>query len=108
MHLDGRCNAQSGRGARAIDANTANYIAITSLPCNLHKGTNLTGIDPETGIVTLLFNPRTDGWGDHFVFSEGFIVGLTPVGRTTSVLFRMNTPDRVELRLELQKAGLWD
>jgi 5-methylcytosine-specific restriction endonuclease McrA len=27
--------------------------------CNRHKGSDLTSIDPETRIVTLLFNPRT-------------------------------------------------
>jgi hypothetical protein len=86
-------------------------LALACLRCNLHKGTNLTGMDPETGKVTILFNPRLDAWSDHFVLSAlsaGFIVGLTPIGRTTAALFRMNTPDRVELRLELQKAGLWD
>lgn len=83
-------------------------LALACLRCNLHKGTNLTGIDPETGKVTLLFNPRVNAWSDHFVLSGGYVLGLTPVGRTTALLFRMNTPDRVELRLELQKAGLWD
>jgi hypothetical protein len=65
-------------------------------------------MDPETGKITLLFNPRLDTWSDHFVLSRGFVLGLTPIGRTTAALFRMNTPDRVELRLALQKAGLWD
>jgi 5-methylcytosine-specific restriction endonuclease McrA len=30
--------------------------------CNLHKGTNLTTIDPFTGERADVFNPRTDVW----------------------------------------------
>lgn len=83
-------------------------LALACLRCNLHKGTNLTGMDPETGKLTLLFNPPLDKWSDHFAMSKGIIVGSTSVGRTTATLFRMNTPDRIELRLELQKNGLWE
>jgi hypothetical protein len=40
--------------------------------------------------------------------SAGRIVGLTVIGRTTVELLQMNTPDRIELRLALLTAGLWD
>src|SRR6266853_608587 len=33
-------------------------LALACVDCNLHKGTNLTGIDPETTAVTQLFHPR--------------------------------------------------
>ena len=33
-------------------------LALACIDCNLHKGTNLTGIDPETNQVTELFHPR--------------------------------------------------
>jgi hypothetical protein len=33
--------------------------------CNLHKGPNLSGIDPDTGTVAPLFHPRRDTWDDH-------------------------------------------
>ena len=29
--------------------------------CNLHKGPNLSGVDPDTGQVVRLFDPRDDG-----------------------------------------------
>jgi len=35
-------------------------------------------------------------------------LGLTAIGRTTAALLQMNTPDRVELRLDLLTAGLWE
>jgi 5-methylcytosine-specific restriction endonuclease McrA len=33
-------------------------LALACVDCNLHKGPNLTGIDPATGEVTALFHPR--------------------------------------------------
>ena len=41
-------------------------LALSCHHCNLHKGPNLTGIDPETGAIVPLFNPRTRQWHDHF------------------------------------------
>jgi hypothetical protein len=34
--------------------------------CNLFKGPNLSSIDPNSGEIVNLFNPRTDNWNDHF------------------------------------------
>jgi hypothetical protein len=47
--------------------------------CNLHKGPNLTGIDPETNEIARLFNPREDVHSEHFVVRGAVIVGLTPI-----------------------------
>ena len=41
-------------------------LALACIDCNLHKGTDLTGIDPESQQVVQLFNPRRDRWVDHF------------------------------------------
>jgi 5-methylcytosine-specific restriction endonuclease McrA len=38
--------------------------------CNSHKGTNLTGIDPETGEIVPLCNPRQHLWEEHFRLSD--------------------------------------
>jgi hypothetical protein len=67
----------------------------------LHKGPNLAAIDPATGEVTSLFNPRKDAWSAHFVEQRGQILGLTRIGRATARLLNMNAPRRVELRLSL-------
>lgn len=37
---------------------TLQNLCYSCLGCNLHKGPNLTGIDPKTKKVTRLFNPR--------------------------------------------------
>ena len=81
-------------------------LALACPECNLRKGTNLTGIDPDTSQVTALFHPRQDRWIDHFVYAEENIVGKTPVGRTTTSLLEMNGADRLRLRQRLMRLGL--
>jgi 5-methylcytosine-specific restriction endonuclease McrA len=81
-------------------------LALACPECNFHKGTNLTGIDPETGQVTRLFHPRRDRWEDHFARDEANLVGKTAVGRTSASLLEMNTGDRFRLRRFLRGLGL--
>jgi hypothetical protein len=66
--------------------------------CNLHKGPNLAGIDPDNGLVVELFHPRRDDRSDHFAVRQFEVVGLTPKGRATIRVLAMNDPDRVRLR----------
>jgi hypothetical protein len=73
--------------------------------CNAFKGPNLTGIDPETGRVERLFDPRHQLWDEHFAFLGPVISGLTPVGRTTVEVLAMNENRRVQLRAELLARG---
>ena len=58
-------------------------LALACDRCNGHKGPNLTSIDPDTGALVSLFNPRKDGWDDHFLTRDGYVHGVTPVGRAT-------------------------
>ena len=58
-------------------------LAFACIECNLHKGPNLTGIDPDTDEIERLFNPRRDDRSQHFAMNGRVIVGLTPVGRAT-------------------------
>jgi hypothetical protein len=83
-------------------------LALACLQCNLHKGTNLTGRDPDTTDVTRLFDPRKDQWAEHFIRDGTRIVGKTPVGRTTAWVLQMNSDDRVELRAMLMELGELD
>lgn len=76
-------------------------LALACQHCNLHKGSNLTGLDPESGEIAVLFNPRTQRWHDHFAFRGMMIVGLTPTGRATVRVFEMNSVGRLQLRAEL-------
>jgi HNH endonuclease len=82
--------------------NDASSLALACHFCNRHKGPNLAGMDPTTGELTRLFNPRIDIWGQHFQIQAGRVIGLTPVGRTTVYVLNMNRPDRVRVRVELE------
>jgi len=73
-------------------------LALACLHCNLHKGANLSGLDPKTEKLTRLFHPRLDDWEDHFASRGGEIVGLSAIGRTTVNLLRMNKAGRLQLR----------
>ena len=75
--------------------------------CNLRKGPNLSAMDPTTGSVVELFNPRTMVWHEHFVIHEGTIDGLTPCGRGTVQLLDMNQEQRVHHRRKLIDQGMF-
>lgn len=81
----------------------ADNLALACHHCNLHKGPNLTGIDPASGLVTLLYNPRVQAWHDHFTPVHGRVEGRTPTGRATVLVLKMNEPLRVELRQSLRR-----
>lgn len=74
-------------------------LALACIDCNLHKGANLTGIDPETGLIGAIFHPRNQRWTEHFVWEEVFLSGKTAVGRTTIRVLEINSEDRFQLRL---------
>jgi HNH endonuclease len=86
---------------------TEDNLVIACLPCNRHKGSDLTSIDPLTGVITPLFNPRTQIWLEHFQLEGGFIRGLTAIGRTTVFLLQMNETSRLQLRQALVAQGLY-
>ncbi len=83
-------------------------LALACWQCNLKKGPNLSGIDPETGQIIRLFHPRIHNWAEHFVFRElkskaGTIelAGLTEIGRATIGVLELNEEFRQALRYEV-------
>jgi len=88
-------------------ASEVTNLALARRFCNLHKGPNLTSIDPESDRLVPLFNPRVDEWIEHFALNELQIVGLTDVGRTTVSLLNMNDPERIQVRAELIALNEW-
>lgn len=75
--------------------------------CNLHKGPNLTSIDPLSRQLVPLFHPRQDVWDEHFELVGDQIVGSTAAGRATVQLMQMNSARRRQLRLRLVAEGKW-
>jgi hypothetical protein len=78
-------------------------LALACQGCNLKKGANLAGIDPESGEMVALFNPREQTWAEHFIFQGALLVGLTPVGRATVQVLDMNSRERVKIREDLRE-----
>ncbi len=74
-------------------------LALACWRCNRHKGSDLTSFDPETQEMSPLFNPRTQVWTEHFAHERERLVGLTPEGRTTVNLLRLNSEERLSERL---------
>lgn len=75
--------------------------------CNLHKGPNISGVDPLTGRIVRLFHPRRHSWDQHFVWNGPVLEGRTTVGRATIVVLQMNAEDRLDLRQALIEEGLF-
>ncbi len=78
-----------------------NNLAYTCWRCNRYKGTDLGSYDPLTGEFSFLFHPRKQPWSKHFVLENFTIVGLTPEGRTTVVLLKLNNEDRLTERKKI-------
>jgi len=74
-------------------------LALACAECNLHKGSDLTGIDPKSNATTRLYNPRLDVWKAHFTWQGLRIVGSTAIGRTTVRVLQLNAPARLRVRL---------
>jgi hypothetical protein len=87
---------------------TLTNLAMACAHCNAHKGPNLAGIDPRTGKITRLFNPRTDPWKRHFKWVGTWLVGQTPIGRATVRVLVMNDPLKVAARAALMEEGVFD
>lgn len=84
----------------------AENLALACYYCNSYKGPNIAGIDPITGRMVRLFNPRAQRWRDHFAWEGARLVGRTPVGRATVQVLWMNHPLVVETRGWLIAEGL--
>jgi hypothetical protein len=82
-------------------------LAFSCHHCNLHKGPNISGIDPRTGKLVRLFHPRRMKWERHFRLGGPILLGRTPVGRATIAVLKMNHEDRIELREGLIREGLF-
>lgn len=80
-------------------------LALACLSCNVHKGPNLSGMDPVTGRVVPLFHPRRDRWDEHFQWSGALLIGLTPTGRATVDVLAINDPAIVRAREALIAEG---
>jgi HNH endonuclease len=85
----------------------ATNLALACVYCNGYKGPNISGLDPLTGKLTPLFNPRRHKWTHHFRYDGGELIGRTAIGRTTVEVLRINQPNLIALRELLMEDGLF-
>ncbi len=81
----------------------ADNLCLSCPECNAFKGSDIGSIDRETDILTPLFHPRRQFWAEHFQLNEAQIEPLTPEGRVTVFLLRLNSPERLAERVLLIK-----
>ncbi len=85
----------------------AENLAVACVPCNLYKGPNLSGIDPQTEKVVRLFDPRRQSWSRHFQWNGAQLEGKTLTGRATVRVLQINLAIRVAFRQSLIDIGIF-
>jgi len=80
-------------------------LTLSCTVCNRRKGSDLSSLDPVTGTLVPLFNPRTQRWSTHFRLEGALILGMTIEGRTTVAFLRLNAVERLMERTAFLRAG---
>ena len=67
-------------------------LALACRNCNERRGNRCEAGDSETGAITPLFDPRTQLWAEHFLWSTDRlrVLGITATGRATVALLDFN------------------
>ena len=92
--------AEKHRGETVLE-----NLCLACLECNRAKGSDFGSFDPETGEITLLYNPRQQSWEEHLRLDGARIVPLSPEGRVTAFVLKLNDEIRVRARQGLLEAG---
>ena len=86
-------------------SSTLANLAYACIICNRYKGSDVASLEPRSGKVVRLFDPRRDRWADHFRIDGAQIDPVTDIGSTTVRLLRLNAPERILERRLLQSLG---
>lgn len=88
---------------------TVANLAWSCLSCNKNKGSDIASNDPVTGDLVRLFNPRIQAWDDHFKLNphSSKIEGISPEGRVTVFLLKMNSREQLEYRQLATELGAY-
>lgn len=81
-------------------------LCLACLKCNSFKGPNVAALDPATGEATKLYHPRQQNWDEHFqIEADATLTGLSPEGRATIAVLRINEEARVKQRQVSMQLG---
>jgi len=86
---------------------TLDNLCLACWDCNLIKGNRIAAIDPQSGTRVRLFHPNHQEWTEHFRWHHDNIriMGLTPTGRATVGLIKLNRPVLLHARRFWRDAG---
>lgn len=86
---------------------TLDNLALACQGCNNFKHIKTTAIDPISKTQVNLFHPRLESWSSHFIWNDDYtqVLGITPTGRATVQLLKLNRLGVVNLRLALFLMG---
>ncbi len=81
-------------------SNSLDNLALACFHCNRRKSNKIIAIDPQTELKVPLFNPRSDIWKEHFIWSADrlYIIGSTPIGRATVTALALNRIRIINIR----------
>jgi hypothetical protein len=82
-------------------------LALACPSCNLHKSDRISAIDPLTGVMTSLFNPRRDNWREFFEFADFSLLGKIASARVTIELLDLNHARKIQIRMAEKHFGLF-
>ncbi|XWK86061.1 MAG: HNH endonuclease [Phormidium sp.] len=87
--------------------NSIENLALACFHCNRQKSDKIAAIEEQSGAEVPLFNPRSDSWREHFIWSaDGLsIIGLTAIGRATVVALAFNRERIINIRVADQEIG---
>jgi hypothetical protein len=79
---------------------TFGNLALACVSCSLRKGARRLALDPQTGVLAPIFNPRRDLWTSHFQVEGAVFSGRTPSGRATISALKFNRTIGIAIREE--------
>ncbi len=80
-------------------------LALACVSCSLRKGARRSTRDPVTGMDVLLFHPRREAWSAQFAWKGNRVLGISPTGRATVDLLKMNRLLAAAIRKEERSHG---
>lgn len=81
-------------------------LALACVSCSLRKGAAVQAPDPVTSEPASIFHPRRQIWTEHFQPEpDGTLTGLTPEGRATVAVLKINRGLAVQIRAEEAERG---
>ena len=98
------------RPKSANGATESSNLAFACPRCNASKWAFVDGVDPSTGEIASLYDPRSQVWDKHFQWSAKNpleLEGKTAIGRATISRLKINDTGPLMIRRLLHELGIF-